>query len=236
MIDIDRIKQNLSSNFKSLKLRTRYEFKRFVNSGTDAYDDLKNMIVVDDGRRIMISCRKSSLVFLGNLVVWSFVVCLGFRLLIGLMMWFKGCMGFGTSGGKGIMVRRDRSLGGREVVVAAAKGGDMVKRIESSGSEKDMFVINNGSFSEGIAIQKRVRKEEKLPGWFPVSVKQQPVTAYSEEGQRIAKVLVRGKFSCFIEENFIFLNMVGYHSYGYHLPFQNLKWFGRVCTCEIISL
>ncbi|CAM8977977.1 unnamed protein product [Rhodiola kirilowii] len=163
VIDVDRIKQDLSSSLKSLKLRTRYEYRRFVNSGLDAYDDLRNMIVVDDGRRIMISCRRSTVMFVGNLVVWSFVACLGFRVLMEFIMWFRQGLGFGTGGGE-YMVRRDRSLGGREVVVAQGVG---------------------------LGTKNRVRKEEKLPGWFPVSVLQEPLTANVEEGQRMANGLVR---------------------------------------------
>ncbi|CAM8972462.1 unnamed protein product [Rhodiola kirilowii] len=191
VIDVDRIKQDLSSSLKSLKLRTRYEYRRFVNSGLDAYDDLRNMIVVDDGRRIMISCRRSTVMFVGNLVVWSFVACLGFRVLMEFIMWFRQGLGFGTSGGE-YMVRRDRSLGGREVVVA--QGTNKFKRNQSPKSlgifQSPVF---DGFLSEGVGLgtKNRVRKEEKLPGWFPVSVLQEPLTANVEEGQRMANGLVR---------------------------------------------
>ncbi|CAM8981975.1 unnamed protein product [Rhodiola kirilowii] len=191
VIDVDRIKQDLSSSLKSLKLRTRYEYRRFVNSGLDAYDDLRNMIVVDDGRRIMISCRRSTVMFVGNLVVWSFVACLGFRVLMEFIMWFRQGLGFGTGGGE-YMVRRDRSLGGREVVVA--QGTNKFKRNQSPKSlgifQSPVF---DGFLTEGVGLgtKKRVRKEEKLPGWFPVSVLQEPLTANVEEGQRMANGLVR---------------------------------------------
>uniref|UniRef100_A0A7N0TKF6 Uncharacterized protein n=1 Tax=Kalanchoe fedtschenkoi TaxID=63787 RepID=A0A7N0TKF6_KALFE len=190
VIDVDHIKRDISSSLESLKRTARYKFRRFVSSGVDAFDDLRTMVVVDDGRRILISCRRSTVVFLGNLVLWSFVVCLGFRVLIGLAMWFKRGLGFGGDGG-GYMVRRDRSLGGREVVVAQGYKPKRIKRPKSLGDP--LSTVLDGLLAEGVemGIQKPVRREEKLPEWLPISVSQQPVSFDKEEGQRMANRLVR---------------------------------------------
>ncbi|KAF3457965.1 hypothetical protein FNV43_RR02627 [Rhamnella rubrinervis] len=111
-------------DFDHLYHSSQSEFHQFLATGEDAYRDLQTLISFDANRRMIVSCRRSTLRFVGVVVVFGCAVVLGFKALVGLLrLGWKG--GFG-SGGQIPVVRRDRSLGGREVVV-----GSTVKRREN---------------------------------------------------------------------------------------------------------
>ncbi|WOH07997.1 hypothetical protein DCAR_0727433 [Daucus carota subsp. sativus] len=96
-----------------LTLQTR--LNKLIASSTDAYHDLKTLVSVDSGNHIRISCRKSTVIFLGYLAVWGIVVVLGFRVLVKLGGLVRNRLE--GRGGEVVITRRDRSLGGKEVVV-----------------------------------------------------------------------------------------------------------------------
>ncbi|KAK9288502.1 hypothetical protein L1049_016961 [Liquidambar formosana] len=183
VIDIDHIKTQASSSLKTLFNSTQFKLRRFFSSGKDAYSDLQTLITIDDNRRVIILCRRSSLMFMGNLVLWSCVVVLVFRVLadLGLGLGFWGRFGVGY----GAVVRRDRSLAGREVVVGKKR--------------KNFRVLGNpvsparGTLARGLEAGSKnwVRTEEKLPKWWPVLLPPQTSMMNMEEYQKKANRLIR---------------------------------------------
>lgn len=129
-------------------------------------------------------------------MVFGFVVVLGFRVLAGLLR-LGSRVGFGSGSYKPV-VRRDRSLGGREVVVGTA-----AKRREEVNARKGFGALSNPlspEMEELVGLSARVpnnwvREEKKLPKWWPNSMPHSgfPVDM-QEEYQREANRLIRGWF------------------------------------------
>lgn len=181
-------------DFDYLYHSSQSQFHQFLAAGEDAYRDLQTLISFDADRRMVVSCRRSTLRFVGVVVVFGCVVVLGFKALVGLLRFgWKG--GFG-SGGHSPVVRRDRSLGGREVVV-----GSTVKR-RGEFERKNFGVLGNPlspakekllSGSQRVSND-WVRVEKKLPKWWPSSMPHQGFTVDVEDYQREADRLIRGWF------------------------------------------
>ncbi|GMY32367.1 hypothetical protein FCV25MIE_27609 [Fagus crenata] len=173
------------------------KFQDFMFSSEDAYHDLQTLITLDENRRIIVSCRRSTLLFAGNLVICSFVLVFAFRVLgkLGLLL-FRGRSGFGNSGP--VVVRRDRSLGGREVVVAVGVGRKVkerenVKR-DSRVSVNPLSLAasgNNLGLSERVSGNRVRAREKKLPKWWPVSVSRPGLVLNQHEYQREANWLIQ---------------------------------------------
>ncbi|KAK9932512.1 hypothetical protein M0R45_019747 [Rubus argutus] len=171
--------------------------RHFLSSAADAFDDVQTLVSLDVDRRIVVSYRPSTLRFVGNFVVVTCVVVLGFRVLVELVR-----LGFGSGSGygreKSVVTRRDRSLGGKEVVVAVI---DKPKAEEVSVRKKrglgildnPLSSLKNSSMVAGMerVFKNRVRYEEKLPQWWPTTASQPILVVDNEEHQREANRLVR---------------------------------------------
>lgn len=148
------------------------------------------MITVDADRRVVISCRPSTVRFVGNLVIFGFVVAVSLRVLVKLGLGFWGKVGFRSK--SGVVRRRDRSLGGREVVVAT-------KRIntrdgESRALENPLASVRSTRLNS--SEERRLRRmEEKLPSWWPVSLPPPVLIDEKEKYQRMANRLIRGLYA-----------------------------------------
>ncbi|KAM3702565.1 hypothetical protein ACJW31_04G035400 [Castanea mollissima] len=188
VIDLNQTTSFLHSNFQ-----------RFISSSLDAYHDLRTLITLDDNRRILVSCRRSTVVFAGNLVLCSFVLVFAFRVLGKLGLWLiRGRSGFGGSGP--VVVRRDRSLGGREVVVAVGVGRKVKER---ENLKRDSRVWSNPlspavvASATNVGVSERVSgtwvrpREKKLPKWWPVSVPRPGLVMNTEQYQREANWLIQ---------------------------------------------
>ncbi|KAK7844171.1 hypothetical protein CFP56_011144, partial [Quercus suber] len=188
VIDLNQTTSFLHSNFQ-----------RFISSSLDAYHDLRTLITLDDNRRVLVSCRRSTVVFAGNLVLCSFVLVFAFRVLGKLGLWLiRGRSGFGDSGP--VVVRRDRSLGGREVVVAVGVGRKVKER---QNLKRDSRVSSNplspavaasatnGGISERVSGTRVRPREKKLPKWWPVSVPRPGLVLNAEQYQREANWLIQ---------------------------------------------
>ncbi|KAF9620744.1 hypothetical protein IFM89_014348 [Coptis chinensis] len=91
--------------FLSLGFATsKYKYNRFISSGNEALEDFKTLVRVDYDRRVIISCRRSSLAFLGETLLWGFVIVIVFRALVKLGYWVFGLGGGGY--GSGVFVSR----------------------------------------------------------------------------------------------------------------------------------
>lgn len=114
--------------------------------------------------------------FLAALVV-RFVIRLAFRFVLG---WGKG--------GEKVVTRRDRSLGGREVVVG--RRGVANSRIAGSPVAASPVTAPRGNMWKGSGVEKR----EELPDWWPISLNSpQAVGDETEHLGNEAQRLVRGK-------------------------------------------
>lgn len=99
------------------------------------------------------------------------------------------------------MVRRDRSLGGREVVVAVGVGRKVkerenVKR-DSRVSVNPLSLAasgNNLGLSERVSGNRVRAREKKLPKWWPVSVSRPGLVLNQHEYQREANWLIQGEY------------------------------------------
>ncbi|XP_048334063.1 uncharacterized protein LOC107422081 [Ziziphus jujuba] len=175
-----------------LYFSSQSRFQQFLAAGEDAYGDLQTLITFDADRRLVVSCRWSTLRFIGIIVVFGFVVVLGFKVLAGLLR--LGSKGGHGSGSYKPVVRRDRSLGGREVVV-----GTTVERRGGFNARKGFGALSNPlspAMEEWVSGSKSVssnwvRGEKKLPKWWPSSVPHSGFPVDLQEYQREANKLIR---------------------------------------------
>nr|CAD1837010.1 unnamed protein product [Ananas comosus var. bracteatus] len=148
-----------------LRRRSAAEIRRFIDEGAEAYRDLRSAVRVERGNRVVFSCRRSSLVFVSNLLLWSFAAVLAARVLAWLGLGFRSRWGFGDWA----VVRRDRSLGGGRLWWGRGIGGGMRRG----------------------GILGRASRREELPKWWPEKVSSSPTITVGEEFQREANRLVR---------------------------------------------
>ncbi|OVA11712.1 hypothetical protein BVC80_8205g4 [Macleaya cordata] len=196
VIDIEDVAYRATSSMRRFFNSTQMKINRFVSSGNEALEDLKTLVTVDDDRRVIIACRRSSLQFFGNFILWGLVVVVAVRVLMEL-----GFLGFRGGYGGGFVWRRDRSLAGKEVVVAKRRFK------EREGKKKDLnfrVPINpltpardttNVKITEAeFSPRKHATSEERLPKWWPVSVPSSLAsnpTMNSKESQKEADIVMR---------------------------------------------
>ncbi|GAU12075.1 hypothetical protein TSUD_00410 [Trifolium subterraneum] len=129
----------------------RSNIRRFLSSGKEAYHDLQTLFILDDNRKLVVSCRPSTLHFLGTSAAFTL---LAFSVLRVLLQWFASWTRNSSNyNNNKTMVRRDRSLGGKEVVVG-------------------LTPIHNNKSSPSAPIKRsfknnKVASQRKLPKWWP---------------------------------------------------------------------
>ncbi|KAL9237584.1 hypothetical protein vseg_012114 [Gypsophila vaccaria] len=177
VIDVEELKSRTKVSIIEAKIRG------LIEDGTAAYEDLRTLVSVDRGSgNVVVSCSEKTVWFLGGVLVWSFVGVLVVRVLVNLGLGLG--LGFGGGfGGERVVVRRDRSLGGKEVVVAK-RGVDGGGGGGGGGKER-------GDLRRNVAVLRGGERGRKLPGWWPVVVKRVVVEGGREEYVREAKALVR---------------------------------------------
>uniref|UniRef100_A0A803KU97 Uncharacterized protein n=1 Tax=Chenopodium quinoa TaxID=63459 RepID=A0A803KU97_CHEQI len=189
VLDVDQLKSKTPLSLQRTINLCESKFHQFVSSGIDAYNDLRSLVVVEPGsNRIVVSCSESTVRFVGGVVLWSFVSVVFVRVLVNL--------GLGLRRRSGdikveVVTRRDRSLGGREVVVE--------KRVVEGVDRKSDLELNEWG-SEGMS-RNPIRKEpqRKLPGWWPVISPRPVVEVLREEYRSAANKLVQGSPSVQID-------------------------------------
>ncbi|CAN1253360.1 CMP-sialic acid transporter 3 [Linum perenne] len=177
VLDLDQLSSLASSNLR-----------KFISSGKDAYRDLKTLVSYDENNRIVFSCRKSTVRFSGMVLLGGFVLVTAVRVLVSLVLAIRRRVGFRR---EKVVVRRDRSLGGKEVVVATAAERDSVPK------RKRFGVLDDPLSSLSLAMEGNDwgkylgRRQDKLPKWWPVTVADNSSGENQEEYQREAKRLIR---------------------------------------------
>lgn len=167
------------------------KFREFVHSGRAAIEDLQTLIRIDtDAGRVSFSCTRSTVKFLATIVVSSFLVIFTLRAIFKLV---RGIRLNSENNNVELVYRRDRSLGGREVLVA---------KNETVGRKKPNVLDSddgntNWDWDSPIRFSRRRKNKssgEQLPKWWPVSSSglDQVGTENQEEYQRMANRLVRG--------------------------------------------
>lgn len=126
-------------------------------------------------------------------MVVSFVVVFAFRVLLKLGVEIGSRLRFENDKTK-VVVRRDRSLGGREVVVGTRKELDKFKVLESPLSPERG---NLDRVSKGRKRNFSDQFERELPGWWPNSLPGPDPDVDRDEYQRDANRLIRGQHSKF---------------------------------------
>ncbi|MCL7040131.1 hypothetical protein MKW94_014164 [Papaver nudicaule] len=164
IVDIEEIKERARLSIHRFFNRTEIKINRFVSSGTEAIEDLKTLVTLDYDNRVIISCKRSSLDFFGNLLVWAFLIFIGLRVLLGLRR--NGDFDFRG----GVLWKRDRSLGGKEVVVGKRnkkKKGYFKSPVNPLTPAKDTMRMKNANDGYKAPVIKRSYGEKKLPKWWP---------------------------------------------------------------------
>lgn len=190
VIDPEEVSRRASASLRRFCDSYRLRFDRFVAAGDEAWSDLRSLVTVDRQGRVVIACRRSTLDFLADFAVWSFVVVVGVRVLAGLLSGWR--LGMGIAGWNWVR-RRDRSLGGREVVVG--------KRLKWVRSGKDyvnpLSRVRGGSVSSRSVVRRSALTEriKKLPDWWRSPVQSLSGAMGDEDARREVKRLARGLFS-----------------------------------------
>ncbi|PKA66698.1 hypothetical protein AXF42_Ash003353 [Apostasia shenzhenica] len=186
-IDVDDISNRVSLVLSRFYRLSEAKLRHFFSSGAEAYNDLKSSIRVDRSNRIVFSCGQSSLLFVGNIFLWTSVVVLALKIFSWLWAWryrwtFRDWK----------VIRRDRSLGGREVVVG--------RRDWRRKPERRSFWVSVNPLSSSTEIKeekmrkslmKQQKKLEKLPNWWPDHVPSPVLLFGKEDWQKEAHKLVK---------------------------------------------
>ncbi|PIA29712.1 hypothetical protein AQUCO_05800075v1 [Aquilegia coerulea] len=198
IIDVENIRNRASTSFRRFLLTSEYKLNRYYSSGNEAFNDFKTLVTVDNNKRLIISCRRSSIWFLANSMLWGFVIIFVFRFIVSKFRFW----GFSGGYGNGSFVsKRDRSLGGREVVVGKMrlkqregkknKGFDFNVPINPISPSRDMARIKTNDAA--LQPRKWVSTVEELPQWWPDSAPSttHPSMKNNQEFQKEANRLIR---------------------------------------------
>ncbi|XP_022145227.1 uncharacterized protein LOC111014731 [Momordica charantia] len=215
VIELDHFAAEASSLFYSVYYSSRSQFRQFLSSGFDAFDDLRTLIAFDDqNRTLTVSCRRSTVEFVGQLVLLSFVVVFVVRVVLGIGSRLRNRF---NSGYAAPVVRRDRSLGGREVVVArnvvprdkatAAKKNNLLGLLDTPLASMAMADVSD-EVSNGVWVG------ETLPKWWPPAVPRRISTVnrqeYQIEANRLVRALVDNRMTGrdFMEDDIVQLRQI----------------------------
>ncbi|XP_074557928.1 uncharacterized protein LOC141813835 [Curcuma longa] len=188
-IDAEVIASRVSAAATRLLRSSEASVRSFLSDGSEAFRDLQTSVRVDSARnRVVFSCRQSSLIFVANLVLWSFVAVLAARTVLWLRHGFRS--GWRLLGSE--VIRRDRSLGGREVVVGRRLRRDNRNTKSFRVSANPLSTVRGYELktSDNVARTWTV-KQEKLPNWWPDPVPLPVISTSKQDYQRETDRLVR---------------------------------------------
>ncbi|KAL6619992.1 hypothetical protein ACP70R_035131 [Stipagrostis hirtigluma subsp. patula] len=167
------------------RLRRRVELRlhRLAAEADEAYRDLRYSVREVGGDRMVLTFRRSSLRFAAGALLWSVAFAVAARALLGLALrawgrrgWGRGWWG-GGGGGGAVVRKRDRSLGGKEVVVAVSS---------------PVAAAPASRVSEPVRQVRRRDPQAKVPEWWPeVGMQVMEPGPESEKWARLANRLVR---------------------------------------------
>ncbi|URE40444.1 hypothetical protein MUK42_06154 [Musa troglodytarum] len=209
-IDPSAIAARASAAAGRLRRSSEESLRRFLSAGEEAYHDLRTSVRVDRSRnRVVFSCRESSLLFVSNLFLWSFVAVLAARALVWLGLGFRSRWRFGDWA----VIRRDRSLGGREVVVGRTFRGRDWNKKSFTVSTSPLSPVRGTELKTVENVAKiRKEKQEKLPKWWPDSIPAPVIATGKQDYQREVDRLVRGEYSLRVNTSILEMILLKLHS------------------------
>lgn len=166
----------------------------FVHSGRAAIEDMQTLIRIDsDAGRVSFSCSRSTVKFLATLVVSSFLVIFTLRAIFKLV---RGLPLNSRNNNVELVYKRDRSLGGREVLVAKNEAIDRKKPNVLDSDDRNSNWDWDRDRDSPIRFSRSRKKKspvEQLPKWWPVSSSgsDQVGAENQQEYQRMANRLIR---------------------------------------------
>nr|BAJ92403.1 predicted protein [Hordeum vulgare subsp. vulgare] len=175
-----------------LRRRAELRFQRLAAEADEAYGDLRSCVRDVGGDRVVLTFRRSSLRFAALALLWSLALSaaawasLGLALRAWRQLWGRG-WGDGPEGGA-VVTKRDRSMGGKEVVVSVSSP-----------------VLPPASRVKEPA--RKVRRKEpqgRVPEWWPEM--ETELVELGQEAERwaiLANRLVRGE-CLYISETILF--------------------------------
>ncbi|XP_059293854.1 uncharacterized protein LOC132046735 isoform X1 [Lycium ferocissimum] len=158
----------------------------FVHSSRAAIEDLQTLIRIDSNNgRVFFSCTRSTVKFLATLLLTTSILIFTLRAIFKLLL---GLRLNNPNNNVELVYKRDRSLGGRQVLVA--RNGTVADR------NKPNVLDNNSDWGSRIRFSRRRNKKssvEQLPKWWPVSTagSEQVGAENQQEYQRMANRLIR---------------------------------------------
>ncbi|KAL4348494.1 hypothetical protein GQ457_17G006110 [Hibiscus cannabinus] len=184
---------------------------RFLSFSNDAFQDLIHSVHIDtQTRTFRLSCRKSTLQFFSAVLVGGFIFAFAFRVFIKLSLAIRARFLPKPK----VIVRRDRSLGGREVIVGTTRDRRQI-RTNSNALENPLSLSASPTLANKTNFS-RLHVSEKLPKWWPQPVSA-PKTAsvfdseyYQTQANRLVKVMVDNRLGGkdFAEEDIIQLRQI----------------------------
>lgn len=168
------------------RLRRLVELKihRLGTEADAAYRDLRSAVREVSGDRVVLTFRRSSLRYLTGALLFLLACAIAARLLLGMVLraWQRRGLrrGLWGEGGRAVVRRRDRSLGGKEVVVAV--------------SSPPTEAARTSRVAEPAKEVWRGYSQAKLPDWWPnVGATVMEPGPEMEKWARMANRLVRGE-------------------------------------------
>ncbi|XP_039019549.1 uncharacterized protein LOC120151072 [Hibiscus syriacus] len=186
---------------------------RFVSFSNDAFQDLIHSVHIDtQTRTFRLSCRQSTLKFFAVVLVCGFLIAFAFRLCIKLGVAIRAQFLPKPK----VIVRRDRSLGGREVIVGTNRNQGHLPPPTNFNAFDDPLSLSTTSTLANRTNYSRLHVSEKLPKWWPQPVSA-PKTAsvfdseyYQTRANRLVKAIIDNRLSGkdFTEEDIIQLRQI----------------------------
>jgi len=183
--------------------------RSFVQDAVLAWKELSSSVAVQNDKRIVIAVRRSTVEFAGHALLWTIFSVILARLLLVLAKRFQWGWGKGFNWPRLSRVR-DRSLGGKEVVVSKGlklwESGPVVKKpanketrglgpldsvIANSCSEKELHQLRNNKVTPTFS---KVKGGGQLPVWWLASDLSPCMhPQVSMQAQRDAYILLHGR-------------------------------------------
>ena len=176
-----------------------------MEDGKQAWNELRYSVALQSDKRVVIAVKRSTLEFAGRTLIWTVLTIVFARVVVAWARRFRWGWEEGFSWPRTV---RDRSLGGKEVVVKSGfqlwEGGPPKKAFRKAPqglspldsvktdtrSEKELRRLKGSSDPSTF---KKVQRESRLPPWWPAP--EQAPTLPPEttaEAQREANALLNG--------------------------------------------
>jgi hypothetical protein len=175
----------LEAELWRLRRRVELRFQRLAAEADEAYGDLRSSVRVVGGDRVVLTFRRSSLRFAASALLWSLALSAAAWALLGLVFraWRQlwGRSWWDGQENEAVVTKRDRSLGGKEVVVAKS-------------SPVLAPVISRDRVQEPARKVRRREPQGRLPEWWPeMGTEVVELGQEAERWTRLANRLVRGE-------------------------------------------